>query len=82
MRKQIKFDMKIDLSDLHTEAEFDKEFPHSPTTYQTYLSRNRESNLKCELTKMRYELMSQGYTHGEIVRCILDEAQSCCKNQP
>jgi hypothetical protein len=81
-QEKIEFDMRIDLSTLYTEEEFDKEFPCSPTTYQTYRSRNRESHLKQQLTLMRFKLRDQGYTHGEIVRSILDEAQSCCKKQP
>ena len=82
MSDQIKFAIKIDLSGLYSEDEFDKEFPHSPTTYQSYLSRNREANLKSELTRMRFNLTDSGFTNGEITRVLLDLAQDICKRMP
>lgn len=81
-KQQIKFDMSIDLSGLYSEERYGEEFPHTLTTYESYLSRNREANLKCELTKMRFRLTDGGFSNGEIARALLETAQDICKRMP
>ena len=79
---QFSVELDFDFSDLYTKEEYEKEHPGSDVTYERYRSRCREAALKNELTRMRFQLMEWGYTHGEVVRSILDEAQECCRYQP